>query len=75
MKVVMKSLFDSTKRCHTCLPHEKRKQLVLEDDDGLAQDPTQSDKEPLIPPGVFQMGKTPDVYPEGSPSAPQVRPT
>jgi hypothetical protein len=38
---------------------------VLEDNDGSARGPTQSDKEPLIPPGVFQMGQTPDVYPEG----------
>ena len=56
MEVFMKSLYDSTKRCHTCLPHEKREQLVLEDNDGSARGPTQSDKEPSIPPGVFRWG-------------------
>ena len=38
---------------------------MLEDDDGSARGPTQSDKETAVPPGVFQMGKPPDVYPEG----------
>ena len=40
-------------KCHVCAPETRKTQLVLEDNDGSARGPTQSDKEPLIPPGVF----------------------
>ena len=65
MEVFNRSLHDSSRRCHICTPYNQRAQLALEDDDGSARGPTQSDKEIAIPPGVFQMGKPPGVYPEG----------
>ena len=62
----MRSLHDSSRRCHVCTPRNRKDQLVLEDDGGSARGSTQSDKETSIPPGVFQMGEKTGVYPEGS---------
>ena len=54
-----------THKCHICAPESHKTRLVLEDDGGSARSLPKNDNETPIPPGVFQLGETPGVYPEG----------